>query len=105
MRSQIGWPAPTRPPELARALAVFYAVPSHLKERLVSLKLLIAALLSTTLGATVATAQALPPPVAQPGEGADDTRLKRLFYDSDEASLKRNPITATCAMRIGSATI
>ncbi|MET4665828.1 uncharacterized protein (DUF885 family) [Sphingomonas sp. PvP056] len=59
-----------------------------------SLKLLIAALLSTTLGATVATAQALPPPVAQPGEGADDTRLKRLFYDSDEASLKRNPITA-----------
>ncbi|HVF95415.1 MAG TPA: DUF885 domain-containing protein [Sphingomonas sp.] len=44
--------------------------------------------------ATGAVGQALPPPVAQPGEGASDAALKRLFYDSDEASLKRNPISA-----------
>ncbi|HEX8484041.1 DUF885 domain-containing protein [Sphingomonas sp.] len=44
--------------------------------------------------ATPALAQALPPPVAQPGDGPEDARLKRLFYDSDEASLKRNPIQA-----------
>ena len=55
---------------------------------------MIVALLSTTIAAASATAQALPPPVAQPGDSADDARLKRLFYDSDEASLKRNPIMA-----------
>ena len=60
---------------------------------MLSIKLVIAALLSTTL-ATAATAQALPPPVAQPGESKDDARLKQLFYDSDEASLKRNPVEA-----------
>lgn len=67
-----------------------------------SVKLVIAALLSTTLtvaaatstSTATATAQALPPPTAQLGESADDARLKRLFYDSDEASLKRNPIDA-----------
>ena len=59
-----------------------------------SLKLLIAALLSTAVGTGSATAQALPLPVAQPGDSADDARLKRLFHDSDEASLKRNPIEA-----------
>ena len=59
---------------------------------MVSVKLILAALLSTTLPAVAATAQALPPPVAQPGDSAQDARLKKLFYDSDEASLKRNPI-------------
>ena len=54
-------------------------------------KLLIAALLSTTVAAA-AGAQALPPPVALPGDGPEDMKLKTLFYDSDEASLKRNPI-------------
>ena len=39
-----------------------------------------------------AYAQALPPPASQPGDSAEDAKLKKLFYDSDEASLKRNPI-------------
>ncbi len=30
----------------------------------------------------------------QPGESADDARLKQLFYNSDESSLKRHPIEA-----------
>lgn len=38
--------------------------------------------------------QALPPPVPLAGDSAEDAKLKRLFYDSDEASLKRNPIGA-----------
>jgi uncharacterized protein (DUF885 family) len=59
----------------------------------VSIKLLLAALLTTTC-ASAAAGQALPPPTAQPGESAEDTRLKALFYASDEASLKRNPISA-----------
>ena len=54
-------------------------------------KLLLAALLSTV--ATAATAQALPPPTAQPGDSAEDAKLKKLFYDSDEAGLKRNPVS------------
>jgi uncharacterized protein (DUF885 family) len=61
---------------------------------MLSVKLAIAALLSTNFAATRATAQALPPPTARSGESKDDARLKRLFYDSDEASLKRNPIDA-----------
>ena len=69
-------------------------VRSHPKERPLPVKLLLAALLSTTIGNAAATAQALPPPVAQPGESKDDARLKQLFYDSDEASLKRNPVEA-----------
>lgn len=56
-----------------------------------SVKLLIAAFLSTA-AASGAVAQALPPPVALPGDGPEDMKLKRIFYDSDEASLKRNPV-------------
>ena len=41
-----------------------------------------------------ALAQALPPPTPLPGDGPEDAKLKTLFYDSDEASLKRNPISA-----------
>ncbi|WP_294190865.1 DUF885 domain-containing protein [uncultured Sphingomonas sp.] len=51
-----------------------------------------AALLLACSGA--AFSQALPPPTPVAGDSAEDTRLKRLFYDSDEASLKRNPINA-----------
>jgi uncharacterized protein (DUF885 family) len=54
--------------------------------------LIAAALLLSSSGA--ALAQALPPPAAQPGDGVEDARLKKLFYDSDEASLKRNPVQA-----------
>ncbi|WP_242095966.1 DUF885 domain-containing protein [Sphingomonas sp. CROZ-RG-20F-R02-07] len=56
------------------------------------MRLLIAALLAAT--AAPAFAQALPPPVPLPGDGPEDATLKRLFYDSDEASLKRNPVSA-----------
>jgi uncharacterized protein (DUF885 family) len=55
---------------------------------------MLAALLSTTLATAAATGQALPAPVVQPGESADDARLKQLFYESDEASLERHPIEA-----------
>ena len=55
------------------------------------LKLLTALLLST-VAADAAVAQALPRPAAMPGDSASDTRLKQLFYDSDEAALKRNPV-------------
>ena len=61
-------------------------------------KILTAALLAAAplslLAASSATAQALPPPAPQPGDGPEDARLKKLFYDSDEASLKRNPVSA-----------
>ncbi|MEG8017322.1 DUF885 domain-containing protein [Sphingomonas sp. LR55] len=57
------------------------------------MKLLLAAFLATT-GASTAVGQALPPPTAQAGDSADDTKLKALFYASDEASLKRNPVSA-----------
>ncbi|WP_431358250.1 DUF885 domain-containing protein [Sphingomonas faeni] len=57
------------------------------------MKLLLAAFLATT-GASAAVGQALPPPTAQAGDSAEDTRLKALFYASDEASLKRNPVSA-----------
>ncbi|VVT14371.1 conserved exported hypothetical protein [Sphingomonas aurantiaca] len=59
----------------------------------VSIKLLLAACLATT-GATAAVGQALPPPTAQAGDSVEDTKLKALFYASDEASLKRNPVSA-----------
>ena len=41
-----------------------------------------------------AFAQALPPPAALPGDGPEDARLKRLFYDSDERDLQLDPIGA-----------
>ncbi|WP_267380007.1 MULTISPECIES: DUF885 domain-containing protein [unclassified Sphingomonas] len=56
------------------------------------MRLFIAALLAAT--AAPAFAQALPPPVPLPGDRPEDAKLKRLFYDSDEASLKRNPVSA-----------
>ncbi len=59
-----------------------------------SVKLMLAALLSTTLATAAARGQAVPAPVVQPGESADDARLKQLFYNSDESSLKRHPIEA-----------
>ncbi len=58
-----------------------------------SIKLLLAAFLATT-GASAAVGQALPPPTAQAGDSVEDTKLKALFYTSDEASLKRNPVSA-----------
>lgn len=59
----------------------------------VSIKLLLAACLATT-AATAVVGQALPPPTAQAGDSVEDTKLKALFYASDEASLKRNPVSA-----------
>ncbi|WEK02449.1 MAG: DUF885 domain-containing protein [Candidatus Sphingomonas phytovorans] len=57
------------------------------------LKTALAALLAST--ATVpAYSQALAPPVPLAGDSAEDMKLKRLFYDSDEAGLKRDPISA-----------
>ena len=45
---------------------------------------LAALLLATTLiGAVPAAGQALPPPTPIPGDGPEDAKLKRLFYDSD----------------------
>ncbi len=57
------------------------------------MKKLIVGMLLATAAATL-SAQALPPPVAQPADSAEDMKLKRLFYESDEASLKRNPVSA-----------
>lgn len=57
-----------------------------------SVILMLAALLSTTLATVAARGQAVPAPVVQPGESGGDARLKQLFYDSDEASLERHPI-------------
>lgn len=54
--------------------------------------LLLSALLASC--ALPAFAQTPPAPVAAPGDSAEDTKLKQLFHDSDEASLKRNPINA-----------
>jgi uncharacterized protein (DUF885 family) len=47
-----------------------------------------------TIDAAPARAQALPPPVPVPGDGVEDARLKRLFYDSDERDLALDPISA-----------
>ncbi len=55
-------------------------------------KLIVAVLLAGAAGPL--GAQALPPPVAQAGDSAEDMKLKQLFYQSDEAGLKRNPISA-----------
>ncbi|MEG3087801.1 DUF885 domain-containing protein [Sphingomonas sp. PB4P5] len=51
-------------------------------------------LASTMLLSLPATAQQLAKPVAVPGDGPEDAKLKQLFHDSDEASLQRNPISA-----------
>ncbi|UVO49975.1 DUF885 domain-containing protein [Sphingomonas sp. SUN019] len=51
------------------------------------------ALLLLASTATPAVAQQVPPPVAMPGDGPEDAKLKTLFHESDEASLKRNPIS------------
>lgn len=45
-------------------------------------------------GASPALGQALPPPVPLPGDGPEDARLKRLFYDADERDLKLRPLEA-----------
>ena len=56
--------------------------------------------LTTALALTLLTcaapalSQALPPPVPLPGDGAEDAKLKRLFYDSDERDLRLDPIGA-----------
>ena len=55
--------------------------------------LLLAALLAGA-SAMPAAAQQQPAPAAQPGEGAEDAKLKNLFHASDEASLKRQPLMA-----------
>ncbi len=39
-------------------------------------------------------AQVAAPPVALPGDGPEDAKLKRLFYDSDERDLKLDPLAA-----------
>ncbi|PVE59061.1 DUF885 domain-containing protein [Arthrobacter sp. TPD3018] len=57
------------------------------------MRFLAAALLLASV-ATPALGQALPPPAPLPGDGAEDTKLKRLFYDSDERDLALNPISA-----------
>ena len=62
------------------------------------MRLLLTAALLVSTAATVIAAPALaqqqPPPAAQPGDGPEDAKLKALFHASDEASLKRNPISA-----------
>ncbi len=72
-------------------MSALYHRGSSSEDMPLSLKLLTALLLSTVT-AEAAFAQALPRPSAMPGDSASDARLKQLFYDSDEASLKRNPI-------------
>ncbi|MDP1025881.1 DUF885 domain-containing protein [Sphingomonas sp. KR1UV-12] len=54
--------------------------------------ILLAALMIAT--AAPALGQALPPPVPVPGDGPEDAKLKRLFYDSDERDLALDPISA-----------
>ena len=41
-----------------------------------------------------ALAQAPAPQPAQPGDGPEDSRLKRLFFDTDERDLRFNPVSA-----------
>ncbi len=60
---------------------------------ILSIKLCVTAILGAAV-ATAAAGQALPPPVAQAGDSAEDMKLKQLFYASDEASLRRNPVQA-----------
>ena len=59
------------------------------------------ALLATLLAACAAPLLAQTPPAAAPaapaalpGDGPEDAKLKQIFHDSDEARLKRNPISA-----------
>jgi len=59
-----------------------------------SSKVLITALLAITLPDATATSQAPATPSTQAGDGRADTRIKRLFNESDEAYLKRNPLEA-----------
>ncbi|HEX8448856.1 MAG TPA: DUF885 domain-containing protein, partial [Allosphingosinicella sp.] len=54
-------------------------------------KLLIAA---AALAAVSAHAAAAPAPAAAPAAAAESEKLKRLFHESDEANLKRNPVGA-----------
>ncbi|WP_395611702.1 DUF885 domain-containing protein [Allosphingosinicella sp.] len=56
--------------------------------------LLAATLLATT--ASISSAQPAPAvaPAAAPAENAAGTRLRALFHDSDEANLRRNPLSA-----------
>ncbi|VVT02306.1 conserved exported hypothetical protein [Sphingomonas sp. EC-HK361] len=58
-----------------------------------SLKLIFAAALLAGV-ATPILAQSTPTPPAAPGDVPEDAKLKQLFHDSDEASLKRNPVQA-----------
>jgi uncharacterized protein (DUF885 family) len=60
------------------------------------MRLKIAALLlaTTFVPGAAAVGQALPPPAALPGDGAEDAKLKQLFYDADERDLKLDPISA-----------
>jgi hypothetical protein len=59
-----------------------------------SSEIVIAALLAAALPGSAATAQALAAPIERHGDSQADTRLKRLFDQSDEAYLKRNPLEA-----------
>jgi uncharacterized protein (DUF885 family) len=54
--------------------------------------LLAATLLGAT--ATVSSAQPTPAPAVTPVETPDGARLRQLFQDSDEANLRRNPLSA-----------
>jgi uncharacterized protein (DUF885 family) len=59
--------------------------------------LLLAATLLTTAFATASSAQDAPaaaPAAAAPAENQAGQRLRQLFHDSDEANLRRNPVTA-----------
>ncbi len=59
-------------------------------------KPLIALLLATVVLTAAAPAFAQAKPEAQaaaPGDGPEDAKLKRFFFERDEAELKRNPIS------------
>ena len=57
-------------------------------------KVLVIASLAIALPDATATAQAPVTPITQADDGQADTRIKRLFDESDEAYLKRNPLEA-----------
>jgi uncharacterized protein (DUF885 family) len=55
----------------------------------------VATLLALLLGAAAPVlAQVAAPPTALPGDGPEDLKLKRLFYESDERDLKLTPLSA-----------
>ncbi|WEK43947.1 MAG: DUF885 domain-containing protein [Candidatus Sphingomonas colombiensis] len=60
--------------------------------RITPVRTLFVALLLAGSAPAIAAAQVVPPPTPLPGDGPEDARLKQLFHDSDEASLKRNPV-------------